>query len=251
MIKGVIFDLGGTLMYFDGNWEAMDTQSTLAMIPFLNSHGVRVGDDFPQQFLATRRAFWKRADETGFECRTSEALGESLNQLGYTNTDGWLQQAVDIYFEHQGQSWLAFPDAHEMLQTLKQRGTRIGLISNADDVNLVHRAVHRLGFAPFMLPVISSAEDPRWRKPDPRIFHRVSDAWQLLPSEIVMVGDSPRYDVLGANRAGMKAIFIDRGTNMWFQQIPEEMKNDPLIYADATVQALVEIPQVLDSWRVG
>ncbi len=38
MIKGIIFDLGGTLMYFDGNWEEVDRQSTLAMLPFLQAH---------------------------------------------------------------------------------------------------------------------------------------------------------------------------------------------------------------------
>jgi HAD superfamily hydrolase (TIGR01662 family) len=247
MIKGIIFDLGGTLMYFDGNWEEADAQSTLAMVPFLNSHGVHVGDDFPQRFLATRRQCWKHADETGFECRTSEALGESLQQLGYSSTDGWLQKAVDIYFEYNAQYWFAFPDALEMLQSLEQRGLKIGLISNADDVNLVHRAVQRLGFAPLISYVISSAEDPRWRKPDPRIFHLVSDAWNLAPGEIVMVGDSPRYDVLGGHRAGMKAIFIDRGTNLWFQRISEELKDDPMIYADATVKELAEIPGVISN----
>jgi putative hydrolase of the HAD superfamily len=245
MIHGVIFDLGGTLMYFDGNWDAVDTQATLAMLPFLNAQGVRVGNDFPQQFLAVRRKFWDNAERTGVECRTAEALGNSLKQLGYTSTDGWLQQAVDIYFEHGAQSWFAFPDALEMLQALKQRGMKIGLISNADDVNLVHRAVQRLGFAPYLSPVWSSAQDPRWRKPDPRIFRLVSDAWSLSPNEIVMVGDAPRYDVLGAHRAGMKAIFYDRGTNLWFQRIPDELKDDPMIYADATAKTLTEVLDVI------
>jgi HAD superfamily hydrolase (TIGR01549 family) len=248
MIHGVIFDLGGTLMYFDGNWDEVDRQSTLAMTPFLQAHNIHVGDDFPQYFLAARRKRWENADQTGFECRTAEALGDSLKQLGYTSTDGWLQQAVDIYFEHGAQSWFAFPDAIEMLQALKQRDMKIGLISNADDVNLVHRAVQRLGFAPYLSPVWSSAEEPRWRKPDPRIFHIVSDAWHLSPGGIVMVGDAPRYDVLGAHRAGMKAILIDRGTNMWFQRIPDELKDDPMIYADATVKTLADIPDVIGKW---
>lgn len=248
MIKGIIFDLGGTLMHFDGNWEEVDQQSTLAMLPFLRAQGVRVGDDFPQNFLAARRKCWENADKTGVECRTAEALGEMLKQLGFASANGWLQQAVDIYFEHSAQFWFAFPDAIATLQTLKDRGMQIGMISNADDVNLVHYQIRRLGLDTFLSPVINSSQDPRWRKPDPRIFHLVSDEWRIAPTEIVMVGDAPRYDVLGAHRAGMKAIFIDHGTDLWFQRIPDELKNDPMIYADATVQALAEIPEVIGQW---
>jgi len=41
---------------------------------------------------------------------------------------------------------------------------RVGLVSNADDDGLVQRAVVRLGFAPFLDPVVSSA-GLIWRKP--------------------------------------------------------------------------------------
>jgi FMN phosphatase YigB (HAD superfamily) len=123
---------------------------------------------------------------------------------------------------------------------------RLGLISNADDVGLVHRQVQKLGFAPYLSPVLSSAQEPRWRKPDPRIFHLVSAAWQMTPSEIVMVGDAPMYDVLGAHRAGMKAIWIERDEGGSWQKIPDDRMNDPLVHAEAVVKTLVEIPEVIE-----
>ncbi len=55
MIRGVIFDLGGTLMRFDGKWEDVDAESTSAMVAFLKSNGVEVDDTFPAVFMEHRK----------------------------------------------------------------------------------------------------------------------------------------------------------------------------------------------------
>jgi FMN phosphatase YigB (HAD superfamily) len=60
-----------------------------------------------------------------------------------------------------------------------------------------------------------------------------------------MVGDSPQYDILGAHRAGMRAIWIDRNEEFWWQKIPDNRASDPALRADATVKTLAEIPQII------
>jgi 2-haloalkanoic acid dehalogenase type II len=248
MIRGVIFDLGSTLMYFDGKWEEVDQPSTASLIAFLKSNGVAVDDTFPALFLEHRQRGWKLAEETHTEHTVEDALRAALTQMGHFSLDGLLPRAVEAYFALGEKQWRAYPDAVETLRALQARGLRLGLISNADDDGLVHRAVERLGFAPYLSPVLSSAAEPRWRKPDPRIFHLVSDAWQLPPADIAMVGDAPRYDILGAHRAGMRGILIDRGENAAWQSIPDELADDPAVRADATVRALAEIPDVIGKW---
>jgi len=86
----------------------------------------------------------------------------------------------------------------------------------------------------------------RIRKPDPRAFYLISDAWQIAPSDIAMVGDSPQYDILGAHRAGMHAILIDHDEDFWWQKIPDDRANDPALRADVTVKTLAEIPSVIE-----
>jgi FMN phosphatase YigB (HAD superfamily) len=61
-----------------------------------------------------------------------------------------------------------------------------------------------------------------------------------------MVGDAVRYDVVGAHRAGMRSILIDRGDLAPWQNIPDEMANDPTVRADAKVASLTEIPAVIE-----
>jgi len=245
MIRGVIFDLGSTLMYFDGKWEDADNLSNANLIDFLKSQGVAVAGNFREQFLLDRRRHWQSAEDHGIEGRVEEALRDTLFQMGCFSTDGFLPNAVETYFAEFEKCWRAYPDAVDTLRELCARGLRVGLISNADDVGLVQRECANLGFAPFLDPIISSAADPRWRKPDPRIFHLVADAWQLAPNEIAMVGDAARYDVLGARRAGMRGILIDRGDNAPWQKIPDALANDPYIQPDATVANLAQVLDVI------
>ena len=47
-------------------------------------------------------------------------------------------------------------------------------------------------------------------KPDCRIFRMALDALSASPSETVMVGDSLTRDILGAQRAGLKGIWLNR-----------------------------------------
>jgi 2-haloalkanoic acid dehalogenase type II len=47
-------------------------------------------------------------------------------------------------------------------------------------------------------------------KPDPAIFHAACAALGVAPHEAVYVGDDLRYDVSGAQNAGMRAIWLKR-----------------------------------------
>lgn len=246
MIKGILFDFGSTLMYFDAKWEEVDQRGVATLVDFLRAHGIAVGDEFPSLFRAARERGWKLAEQTNVEHTVEDALHETWIKLGHTPLDGLLPHAVAEYFAEGEQYWLPYPDALETLRTLHARGLRLGLISNADDDGIVQRQAARLGFAPYLHPILSSAAPPKWRKPDPRIFHLVADEWRLPPHEIVMVGDATMYDIVGAHRAGMRGILIDRGDNAPWQKIPNDRADDPLVKPDATVRALVEIPAVIE-----
>ncbi|MBV8633951.1 MAG: HAD family hydrolase [Burkholderiaceae bacterium] len=55
-------------------------------------------------------------------------------------------------------------------------------------------AAHKLGFA----------------KPDARIFHQACAALQVEPHEALYVGDDPLLDVEGAQKAGLRAVWMNR-----------------------------------------
>lgn len=236
-------------MYYDGDSKETNRLAAQQLADFLRAQGFALGDDFPAAFQAAREAHWKIADETGIEQPLVDVLRDVLAQSGCpTPPDGLLPRAVRVFFAEHLPRWRAYDDAIATLQELTRRGLRVGLFSNADDDALVREYVARLGFAPYLDPVLSSAMPHRIRKPDPRALLLVADAWHLAPREIVMIGDSPIYDVLGAHRAGMRAILTARGDGGWWQKIPDDRAHDPALRADATVKTLAEIPDVLASW---
>ncbi len=245
MVKGLIFDLGSTLMYFETDWQEIDSQATKSLVSFLRENGIMVGEDFPSIFAAERARGWQISEETQIEHTIEEALSASLARVGFKSVDGLVPQAVERFLSKGEIHWQAYPEALQALQSLKDRGLLLGLISNADDDGLVQRSVVRFGFAPYLQPVISSAGF-KWRKPNPRIFQHVAAEWRLSPQDIAMVGDAPKYDILGAHLAGMRGILINRNENQPYQLIPPESANDPAFRPDATVSTLTELATVVE-----
>ena len=52
------------------------------------------------------------------------------------------------------------------------------------------------------------------RKPDPGIFHLACEKAGVRPEEALHVGDLAEEDVVGAQRAGVRAILIERSKRM-------------------------------------
>ncbi len=75
------------------------------------------------------------------------------------------------------------------------------------------------------------------RKPDPRIFRMAALGVGCHPSELVYVGDHPHHDVVAAQAAGCRGVWIDRAG---------AGPPPPGVHPDATVADLRELPSVLD-----
>ena len=60
-----------------------------------------------------------------------------------------------------------------------------------------------------------SAETARCYKPEPRIFQQACDALSVPAGQAVMAGDTPETDIHGAQRAGLRAVWLNRGHRGW------------------------------------
>lgn len=124
-----------------------------------------------------------------------------------------------------------FPETEEALDGLAGR-VRLGVFSNADDRFLLPLLER------YDLPVeaAASSESARVYKPDARAFEHILGLMDLAPEEAWYVGDSPFDDILGARRAGMRAVWIDRRG--------VETPSDPA--PDATITDLRQLSRLLD-----
>jgi HAD superfamily hydrolase (TIGR01662 family) len=98
-----------------------------------------------------------------------------------------------------------YEDAVPAIDALRQRGLRIGLLSNsARDLELFV-AHHRLE-----VDAVLTSRTHGKTKPHDTIFRRMLDLLAVAPEEALMVGDQLEDDVEGARRIGMRAILVDR-----------------------------------------
>lgn len=56
-------------------------------------------------------------------------------------------------------------------------------------------------------------------KPDPSIFDHALALCQLKPEEALMVGDNRKTDILGANRAGIRSVWINRDNEAVMEEV--------------------------------
>ena len=110
------------------------------------------------------------------------------------------------WFEHFAQATVERSGARATLEALRERGLRLGLITNGPRIKQQHK-VDRLGVRHLLETVLVSAE-VGLEKPDPRIFHRAAGDLGVAPGRCLFIGDNPDKDVLGAEQAGMQPVWI-------------------------------------------
>lgn len=104
-------------------------------------------------------------------------------------------------------AWRAFPETRRVLEGLRDRGLRLGVISNWDSrLPSVLEALELRRY--FSLVLWSSAEDVE--KPCREIFERAARRCGVEPARALHVGDRLEEDYRGARSAGLRAVLVDR-----------------------------------------
>lgn len=120
--------------------------------------------------------------------------------------EGFATRLVEVFSDRS--SYRLFDDALPAIEAMRERGYRVGLISNFEswlDELLIEL---ELGEA-FDAVAISALEGVE--KPDPRLYMLALERAGVPPARAVHVGDSIRFDMEPAERLGMHPILLDRG----------------------------------------
>lgn len=104
---------------------------------------------------------------------------------------------------------VAEPGCRECLEDLKKAGYVLGVGTNMTlDWQLCK--LEKLGLIQYFSYVVSS-EEAGLEKPDRRLFDLCAQKAGAAPEECLFVGDSLKSDVLGAEKAGMRALWYAPG----------------------------------------
>jgi HAD superfamily hydrolase (TIGR01549 family) len=241
-IEAVIFDLGGTLMYFDAPFPEVLSSANAALLDGLKKAGFPLdGPAFLKAFNAQLEAYYSERASEFVEYTTLNILRALLAEWGYPETPSEiLRPALEEFYAVTQAHWQVEPDAVLTLQTLQQRGFHLGLVSNAGDDSDVQALVDKAGLRIYFDRILTSAAEGI-RKPNPHIFQPLLDYWEVLPDRVAMVGDTLGADILGAHNAGLFSIWITRRGDT-----PANRDHLDTIQPDATISNLSELLVMLE-----
>jgi putative hydrolase of the HAD superfamily len=120
-----------------------------------------------------------------------------------------------------------------LLDALRDRGLRLGLVSNVFDPGwLVRRDLGAMGLAERLDIVVLSSEVGK-RKPHAEPFEQALRALDVAPERALFVGDSLYHDVKGAAEAGLTTVQA-----LWFRVDDDPRGREPDYRAFATAEVL-------------
>lgn len=128
-----------------------------------------------------------------------ERFGIDLDVMGNPDFNQWWETNLWKYTE-------LFPDAMEVLNELRKRGYRLGVVTNGTSYSQ-HQKLAKGGLDTFFDAVVVSG-DLKVKKPNPEIFRYAAEKIGSAPQDCAFIGDLFARDIIGAYRAGMKPIWI-------------------------------------------
>jgi putative hydrolase of the HAD superfamily len=227
MISGVIFDLFGTLT---GGESARDHHLE-AMAKALGAPP----DDFRR---VMRESFDRRAK--GHLGGLRQTLGIVCDELGLTPSSKTLEQAVQIRMNGELQMLQPRQGAVEILHELRDRGLRIGLLSDCTPEIL--DIWPGLAYADLFDSAIRSCE-VGWRKPDPRMYEAVLRGLGLEAADCLYVGDGGSSELRGAEAVGLRPVLLRVAGEEYFRYDQEAS------WSGQTIEHLGQVLTLLDGDR--
>jgi len=219
MVKNYLFDLYGTLVDLHTNEEKPTLWRALARMfsmyganytgPELKKEYKLQCKEYRDKYLPIMQAKYNAPDLewNHVEMEFEEMFGNMFRKKGVEPTYEMIEstsvafRAVSMQYIHM------FDGVPEMLDRLHADGIKAYMLSNAQAI-FTDLEVHSLGIHEKFDGIMYSSR-AGIMKPSPYYFKKILDDFGLDASETVMVGNDYYSDILGAEKAGLRSIFVN------------------------------------------
>ena len=227
----MIFDWGGTLT----PWKTADGRAWWRIAARL-VEPERV-EEVAVALAAAEDELWRRSRDA----HRSGTLAEVFAAAGIPDDD----LAYAAHDEEWEWATLLDPDAPPLLEGLRERGIRVGVLSNTAWRRARHERIFaRDGVDHLIDGAVYTCEIP-WTKPHPEAFRSAIAAVGVTDAaRCVFVGDRPFDDIFGARRVGMRTVLLPHSV------IPDVQRGHTDGEPDAVIGRLRDLLPLVDTWRV-
>lgn len=244
-IQAVLFDLGYTLINFEGDYKRVIAESYLVLAQSLRAAGYHIDtNEFARRFDQIISDYYRAREEDLIERPIESYLAQVLASFEiFDPRKSLIVSALENMYRASERYWQLENDAQPTLQALKDAGYRLGMITNAANADNANRLIDLFELRPYFEVIMISAVE-KIRKPDSRIYARTLARLDLPAEQVVMVGDTLTADILGAQNTGLRAIWISRRADR-----PENQRVAADIKPDAVIESLSELQSALQTLR--
>jgi putative hydrolase of the HAD superfamily len=220
VIDAVLFDWGDTLFHFawdeslvEAGWEAGLAAVEREGLPGHDETAAR----FRERYLPL---LWVPGSLD--EIEYPAMVRELLEGFGVELSDDDLSRFLEAEHAAWEPARQLGDSTHALLDSLRVRGLKTGLVSNAFDPGwLLQNDLERMRLAERLDVAVFSSEVGK-RKPHPAIFEAALERLEVEPERALFVGDRRFEDIRGAKEAGMTTVLA-----YWFRADEDERGLDP------------------------
>ena len=230
-MRAVLFDWGGTITPFH-NVDMLDGWLVAAKVL-----APERADEVAEALLAAEREIWARTTSTLRSATTAEVLRNAAEAVGLRVDELLHDDAVAAYLEHWAPTTHPREDARQVLSALRERGLRLGLLSNTHWPRDWHEDLLSRDGLLDLLDARVYTSDLEHVKPHPEAFRELMRQVGVEPNDAVFVGDRQHDDIGGAAALGMRTVWV---------------RNDVVppadVAPDAVIDELSELVPLIDAW---
>ena len=197
MIKAIIFDLDNTLLDF----VKMKQFAVKAAITAMIEAGLNVDEEKAYKDIFDLYVSKGWENQQVFDDYLNQTVGNVSNKI--------LAAGIVSYRRAREATLLVYPNVNKTLIELIKMGIQLSVVSDVPSREAWMR-LYYLNLHHVFDPVLTF-DDTGVRKPSPKPFKMALEIMKSTPDEVLMIGDWPERDVVGAKQIGIKTIFARYG----------------------------------------
>ena len=207
VIKAVAFDIGYTIVSYK---NPLNLQSLYrdALLEVLLAIGAEADSNRIQAGEVVLLKYNTRVNNREYEVDSNTIFSELFRKWNFIDS-GKIEVAKKAFYSFIQKSALVYDDTVEVLSTLRRKGYGTGALTDvAYGMDREYVLQDIAGIAEYF-DVVLTSRDVGFRKPSVSGYLQLAGKLNTVPGEFIFVGDEEK-DIIGANRAGMLSVLIDR-----------------------------------------